>query len=40
VVSALNTPTSESLVLDAGAGECRLKKLLKNKTSVAIDAAW
>ncbi|PQP35667.1 hypothetical protein C6A37_01510 [Desulfobacteraceae bacterium SEEP-SAG9] len=40
VISVVNESGTGNLVLDAGAGECRFKSCLKNKTYVAIDAAW
>jgi SAM-dependent methyltransferase len=40
VISVVNASGVGNRVLDAGAGECRFKPRLKNKSYVAIDAAW
>jgi SAM-dependent methyltransferase len=40
IVSSLSELGTDKLVLDAGAGECRFKDLLKEVQFVAVDTAW
>ena len=40
VVSSVSELGPEKLVLDAGAGECRFKDLLKDVQYVAVDTGW
>ncbi|MGB5747172.1 MAG: class I SAM-dependent methyltransferase [Desulfobacterales bacterium] len=40
IISSVSELGSEKLLLDAGAGECRFKDLLKDVQYVGVDTAW